>query len=170
MNQVNFLQSLGWSLINSLWQMALLWVVYQFIAVSFHKIRPAHKTSLATILTFSGFAKNAASPIGNWPFSPAQVKMISACFAKSLQSCQFTNWWTPVPPNLNPTPPTTTQPTKRRIRPRLPPVRKLAPLPAAPPATLHAAVFAASFATCPVVGVLAFRISLIQGERVSSPS
>jgi len=56
MNQVNFLQSLGWSLINSLWQMALLWVVYQFITVFFHKIRPAHKTSLATFLTFSGFA------------------------------------------------------------------------------------------------------------------
>jgi len=56
MNQVNFLQSLGWSLINSLWQMALLWVVYQFITASFHKIKPAHKTSLATLLTFSGFA------------------------------------------------------------------------------------------------------------------
>jgi len=56
MNQVNFLQSLGWSLINSLWQMALLWVVYQFITASFHKIKPAHKTSLATLLTFAGFA------------------------------------------------------------------------------------------------------------------
>ena len=56
MNQVNFLQSLGWSLINSLWQMALLWVLYQFITLVFHKIRPAHKTSLATLLTFSGFA------------------------------------------------------------------------------------------------------------------
>src|SRR4030095_2789303 len=56
MSQVNFLQSLGWSLINSLWQMALLWVAYQFITVSFHKMRPAHKTSLATVLTFCGFA------------------------------------------------------------------------------------------------------------------
>lgn len=56
MNQVNFLQSLGWSLINSLWQMALLWVVYQFITVFFQKIRPAHKTSVATLLTFFGFA------------------------------------------------------------------------------------------------------------------
>ena len=56
MNQVNFLQSLGWSLINSLWQMALLWVVYQFIVVFFSKIRAAHKTSLALLLTFSGFA------------------------------------------------------------------------------------------------------------------
>src|SRR6188768_482714 len=56
MNQVNFLQSLGWTLINSLWQMALLWVVYQFITASFHKIKPSHKTSLATALIFSGFA------------------------------------------------------------------------------------------------------------------
>jgi beta-lactamase regulating signal transducer with metallopeptidase domain len=31
-------------------------VVYQFITASFHKIKPAHKTSLATLLTFSGFA------------------------------------------------------------------------------------------------------------------
>src|SRR5574339_666414 len=56
MNQVNFLQSLGWSLINSLWQMALLWVIYQFITLSFPTLRPANKTSLATVLTFSGFA------------------------------------------------------------------------------------------------------------------
>jgi len=56
MNQVNFLQSLGWSLISSLWQMALLWVFYQFITLVFHKMRPAAKTSLATALTFTGFA------------------------------------------------------------------------------------------------------------------
>ena len=56
MNQVDFLQSLGWSLINSLWQMALLWAIYQFITVFFHKIRAAHKTSLALLFTFSGFA------------------------------------------------------------------------------------------------------------------
>jgi bla regulator protein BlaR1 len=56
MNQVNFLQSLGWSLINSLWQMALLWVAYQFIIVFFNKIKATHKTSLALLLTFSGFA------------------------------------------------------------------------------------------------------------------
>jgi len=36
--------------------MALLWVAYQFITVSFYKIRPSHKTSLATALTFAGFA------------------------------------------------------------------------------------------------------------------
>lgn len=57
MNQANFLQSLGWSLINSLWQMALLWAVYRLVTVFFNnKIRPRHKTSLATIFTIGGFA------------------------------------------------------------------------------------------------------------------
>ena len=56
MNQINFLQSLGWSLISSLWQMALLWVVYQFIIVFFNKIKATTKTSFAILLTFSGFA------------------------------------------------------------------------------------------------------------------
>ncbi len=55
MNQVNFLQSLGWSLISSLWQMALLWVVYQVITISFRKIKPRHKTSLAISLVVCGF-------------------------------------------------------------------------------------------------------------------
>ena len=56
MNQLTFLQSLGWSLINSLWQMALLWAIYQFVILSIPKLRPTHKTSLATALVFSGFA------------------------------------------------------------------------------------------------------------------
>ncbi len=56
MNQLTFLQSLGWALINSLWQMALLWAVYQLVILSFKKLRSAHKTSLAILLTFSGFA------------------------------------------------------------------------------------------------------------------
>lgn len=56
MNQLTFLQSLGWALINSLWQMALLWVIYQFISVSFQKLKASQKTSLAISLTLTGFA------------------------------------------------------------------------------------------------------------------
>ncbi len=56
MNQLTFLQSLGWALINSLWQMALLWAIYQLITVSFQRLRAAQKTSLAILLAFSGFA------------------------------------------------------------------------------------------------------------------
>lgn len=56
MNQLTFLQSLGWALINSLWQMALLWAIYQLVIISFKKLRAAHKTSLAILFTFTGFA------------------------------------------------------------------------------------------------------------------
>jgi len=56
MNQLTFLQSLGWALINSLWQMALLWAIYQIIIVTFQKLKASRKTSLAIIFTFSGFA------------------------------------------------------------------------------------------------------------------
>ncbi|HET9744641.1 MAG TPA: M56 family metallopeptidase [Chitinophagaceae bacterium] len=55
MNQLTFLQSLGWALVNSLWQMALLWAIYQLITVSFQKLRASKRTSLAILLTFSGF-------------------------------------------------------------------------------------------------------------------
>lgn len=55
-SQLNFLQALGWALINSLWQMALLWGVYNLLLSFFIKIKPAHKSTLATILVSAGFA------------------------------------------------------------------------------------------------------------------
>lgn len=55
-NQSNFLQALGWAVLNSLWQMALLWVVYQFITAAFKKTRSSHKSLLASLLAVGGFA------------------------------------------------------------------------------------------------------------------
>ena len=54
--QSNFLQALGWAVLNSLWQMALLWVVYQLFTGVFRKARPAHKSSLASVLLIAGFS------------------------------------------------------------------------------------------------------------------
>ena len=54
--QSNFLQALGWAVLNSLWQMALLWVVYQLITAIFRTAKSSQKSSLATILLFAGFA------------------------------------------------------------------------------------------------------------------
>ncbi len=53
--QANFLQSLGWAVLNSLWQMALLWIVYQFIGSLFKTTRPAAKSTLASFLLIGGF-------------------------------------------------------------------------------------------------------------------
>lgn len=54
-SQSQFLQSLGWAIINSFWQIALLWCVYllvnQFTSLSAHK-----KYRLAVALLLTGFA------------------------------------------------------------------------------------------------------------------
>ena len=52
--QTNFLNALGWAVINSLWQMALLWVLYQVINAMV-KTRSSHKSLLATFFLFTGF-------------------------------------------------------------------------------------------------------------------
>ncbi|HYC40727.1 MAG TPA: M56 family metallopeptidase [Chitinophagaceae bacterium] len=54
MNHTNFLESLGWAVLNSLWQMALLWILFQLI-VSVHFFRASVKVSLATFFLVSGF-------------------------------------------------------------------------------------------------------------------
>lgn len=55
-HQANFLQSLGWAVLNSLWQLALLWVLYQFLTTLFRTAKPAAKSVLASSLLILGFA------------------------------------------------------------------------------------------------------------------
>ncbi|MBM3416930.1 MAG: M56 family metallopeptidase [Bacteroidetes bacterium] len=55
LNQANFLQSLGWGVINSLWQLAFLWVIYQLITAVFKKTRPAARGVLSAVLLTTGF-------------------------------------------------------------------------------------------------------------------
>lgn len=54
--QINFLQSLGWAVLNSLWQLALLWVAYQLITAFYKKATSSTKSSLASGLLIAGFA------------------------------------------------------------------------------------------------------------------
>lgn len=65
----NFLQALGWAVLNSLWQMAFLWVVYQVI-LSFGVTRSAVKSRLAAMLLFTGFVWFIISLVSNWLISP----------------------------------------------------------------------------------------------------
>ena len=54
LNQSAFLQSLGWAIANSLWQMAALWLFYQlFIAVN-KRATASLKNIVATFLLFAG--------------------------------------------------------------------------------------------------------------------
>jgi bla regulator protein blaR1 len=54
-SQSDFLQALGWAVMNSLWQMALMWIVYQLLTAVFHLQKPAQRATLASSLLFSGF-------------------------------------------------------------------------------------------------------------------
>lgn len=56
LSQSNFLQALGWAVINSLWQMALLWVCFQVIVSFSAKLNAGRRAGLATIFLFAGFA------------------------------------------------------------------------------------------------------------------
>lgn len=55
MEPTNFLQSLGWAVLNSLWQLALLWLLYQLLTGLSRKARPAARSLLATVLLITGF-------------------------------------------------------------------------------------------------------------------
>ncbi len=52
----NLLQALGWAIINSIWQMALLWVVMQLLFIVFPKLNAGQKTKIASLMLFTGFA------------------------------------------------------------------------------------------------------------------
>ena len=55
-SQFNFLEALGWALINSLWQMALLWVVFKLLLSLFTNLKPGKKASIASCLIIVGFS------------------------------------------------------------------------------------------------------------------
>ncbi|MDP4265138.1 MAG: hypothetical protein Q8941_21600, partial [Bacteroidota bacterium] len=53
--QSNFLLALGWAVLNSLWQMAFLWVIYQAFSGLFRKAKASQKSLLATAMILTGF-------------------------------------------------------------------------------------------------------------------
>ena len=69
----NFLQALGWAVLNSLWQMAFLWVIFQVI-MSFGVNKPAAKSRLATFLLSTGFVWFMYTLIFHWFIDPDSIK------------------------------------------------------------------------------------------------
>ncbi|MFI5188372.1 MAG: M56 family metallopeptidase [Chitinophagales bacterium] len=69
----NFLQALGWAVINSLWQMAFLWVIFQ-VLLSFGIDKSSAKSRLATILLSTGFAWFLYTLIFHWLIDPLAIK------------------------------------------------------------------------------------------------
>ena len=69
----NFLQALGWAVLNSLWQIALLWVVFQ-VLLSIGIQRSATKSRLATLLLGCGFAWFLFTLFSHWIVDPNAIK------------------------------------------------------------------------------------------------
>jgi len=69
----NFLQALGWAVLNSLWQMAFLWVIFQVI-LSFGVNKPAAKSRLATFLLSIGFSWFTYTLVFHWFIDPDSIK------------------------------------------------------------------------------------------------
>ena len=55
LDQSAFLQALGWAVLNSLWQMALLWILFNIIVSLSGSMKPAQKSNLAASLLLTGF-------------------------------------------------------------------------------------------------------------------
>ncbi|HVZ56712.1 MAG TPA: M56 family metallopeptidase [Chitinophagaceae bacterium] len=50
-----FLQALGWAVVNSLWQMALLWIVYNLVLGSTRRNSSSRRSAIALALLLAGF-------------------------------------------------------------------------------------------------------------------
>ncbi|MBL0358565.1 MAG: hypothetical protein IPP72_17630 [Chitinophagaceae bacterium] len=62
----HFLQSLGWGIANSIWQAALLWMVYQLITVSNKNLSALFKQHLSLLMLLVSFAWFAITSIQNF--------------------------------------------------------------------------------------------------------
>jgi bla regulator protein blaR1 len=89
--QANFLQSLGWAVLNSLWQLALLWVVYQVITGTARNLRSSTKSSLASALLIGGFGWFLYTFFATYSHLSDQA-LLSASFVNAEGNQQLNNW------------------------------------------------------------------------------
>ena len=90
--QSNFLQSLGWAVLNSLWQMALLWVVYQLIVGINRKTSPTQKSVLASSLLLAGFGWFIYTFISIYISQLAGEAIAAAGFSEVESNQQLNEW------------------------------------------------------------------------------
>ena len=90
--QANFLQSLGWAVLNSLWQMALLWVIYQVISGIFKTAKSSFRSSLASLLLITGFALFVYTFFSFYDNQNSDQPIFSPSILNPDESEQVTNW------------------------------------------------------------------------------
>src|ERR1700730_9685756 len=66
LGQSAFLKALGWALLNSIWQMGLLWMIFLLLTACMRKLTAQMKHSLAVVLLGSGFCWFAFTLAGQY--------------------------------------------------------------------------------------------------------
>ncbi|TMI86678.1 MAG: M56 family metallopeptidase [Bacteroidetes bacterium] len=92
MGETNFLQALGWAVLNSLWQMALLWVIYQSVIAVLKNARSSTKSSLAASLLITGFVWFVYTFISIYSSYKADDIAISSVFINAAGNEQLNSW------------------------------------------------------------------------------
>src|SRR5215210_5075301 len=91
LGQSAFLKALGWALVNSIWQMGLLWMIFLVMTACMRNLTARMKHSLAVILLGTGFAWFAitlALQYLNFSESPSLV-MVAADASSSKNFIDF---------------------------------------------------------------------------------
>ena len=87
------LQALGWAVLNSLWQMALLWVIYQLI-LSIYKNASSHqKSTLAALILSSGFCWFIFTLISIWISDSSSNHALVSSSLISIEGNENVNEW-----------------------------------------------------------------------------
>ncbi len=91
-SQANFLQSLGWAVLNSLWQMALLWIIYHVITGITKPARSSFRSSLASLLLITGFALFIYTFVSFYSNPASGQAILSTSFLNTEENHQLSNW------------------------------------------------------------------------------
>ncbi|MBC7949462.1 MAG: M56 family metallopeptidase [Chitinophagaceae bacterium] len=90
--QSNFLQALGWAVLNSLWQMAFLWVLFQIITGIFRKVSSSQKSAMASSLVIVGFSWFVYTLFSLMTAGSADNGAISGVVIGAGSNDQLNNW------------------------------------------------------------------------------
>ena len=90
--QSNFLQALGWAVLNSLWQMALLWVLYQLFTGIFRKANASQQSFLAVFFLLSGFGWFVYTFFSIYINSHAHETVVTAGLVHFSANAQLNRW------------------------------------------------------------------------------
>ena len=88
----NLLQSLGWAILNSLWQLALLWVIYQIISSIFSKVSSSIKNALAFSLLITGFTWFIYTFLATYSNQGSDTIVLSLAVATTDGNQQLNEW------------------------------------------------------------------------------